>query len=564
MAVSEVSAVLDLPVANTRAEEMAEVSVVLASPLFQRAAGISQVLRYLSQMYFEGRSAEVKEYTIAVEALGRKPDFDPQSNAIVRVDLYHLRKRLQKYYETEGKNHAIHIQLPVGSYAPEFIHKGNEQPPQPEARARGMDVASDAKALHPSASELEAVFARRSWLSRWRVFWLHRFGSNGFLSRALFLFLGIALGALVVRIVWARAESRVTGRFYGVPSPVLPLMPVNETVIPGWQPPETVPVSHRKPIRIRCGNSAGTYTDREGNLWLPDQYFNGGDAFRRTVATIARALDPQIYSTGRQNQFQYDIPVAVGEYEVHLLFAETQPGIFDGMRDDSFTIAGVRVPGKPGVATLEQKLDVVIDAGSPNTATEKIYSHVVPSSDGKIHLNFWTRDAFLNAIEILPEKNGAAPPLLVSTQLQAITDGAGNRWQPDQYYSGGRNLDHPFSSTHRFQDASPVLTRERYGNFNYAIPAAQQASYTVTLWMAERYWGAGNSGVGGVGSRVFDVDCNGVRLLQHFDILRASPTTGIVTVVFHHLRANALGKLNLNFVPVQNAAVVNAIEVQRE
>ena len=564
MAVSEVAAVLDVPVTNMRAEEMAEVSAVLASPSFQRAAGISQVLRYLSQMYFEGRSHEVKEYSIAVEALGRKPDFDPQSDAIVRVDLYHLRKRLQKYYETEGRSHAIHIQLPVGSYAPEFIHNAINLTEQPEADSLSINGATDADAAQALATELELAFARRRWLPRWRSSWLRILGTNYFLNRALFLLCGIVLGAFAMRLGWLRSESRFAGHLHSFALPASKLIPVNGTVIPGWQPPETVPVSRRKPIRILCGHRAGTYTDSAGNTWLPDQYYDGGEVFTRPVPAIAHTVDPQIYAAGRQDQFQYDIPVPAGEYEVHLLFAETQPGILEDMRDDSFTIAGVREPGKTGVATVAQKLDVVTDAGSPDTATEKIYPHVVPGSDGKIHLNFWTRDAFLNAIEILPEKNGASPPFYLSTQLQAITDAAGTHWLPDQYFSGGRNLDHPFSSTHRGQDTSPVLTRERYGNFNYSIPAAQNASYTVTLWMAERYWGAGNSGLGGIGSRIFDVDCNGVLLLHHFDILRASPTTGIATVVLHHLRANSLGKLNLSFVPVQNAAVVNAIEVQRE
>lgn len=564
MAVSEVSAVLDLPVANTRAEEMAEVSVVLASPLFQRAAGISQVLRYLSQMYFEGRSAEVKEYTIAVEALGRKPDFDPQSNAIVRVDLYHLRKRLQKYYETEGKNHAIHIQLPVGSYAPEFIHKGNEQPPQPEARARGMDVASDAKALHPSASELEAVFARRSWLSRWRVFWLHRFGSNGFLSRALFLFLGIALGALVVRIVWARAESRVTGRFYGVPSPVLPLIPVNDTVIPSWQPPERMENIGEGSVRILCGLRSGNYLDPAGRTWIPDQYFSGGHTFQRPVTTIDRSTEPKLYSSGREGTFQYDIPVRPGEYEVHLFFAETQPGILDGMREVSYTIAGVTDDHGGAATTHAYTIDVVTDAGGPNTATEKIYTHLHPGTDGKIHLSFWSQNAFLNALEVLPEPQGKPRRLLLSTMNHLYVDSQGNRWQPDQYFLGGDSTVHLFSPSRQMKDALAIFNQERYGNFSYSLPVAQDATYTLTLWMAERYWGAANSGMGGVGSRVFDVFCNGVPLLRDFDILHASPNTGIVTIIFHHLHPDAQGKLNLGFVPVLNYPLVNAIEVQTE
>ena len=553
MAVLEASAALESPAEEMRAAEVAEVAAVLESPLFQRAAGISQVLRYLCRMYFEGRSSEVKEYTIAVEALGRKPDFDPQSDAIVRVDLYNLRKRLQKYYASEGREHAVHIQLPAGSYAPEFVH----------AAALKQQQQRFGAAEKNSSALPELALVRRRWHPWPHLAWLQRARRSSYSLAALFLLAGLALGLLLGGRSWHPLWHKPSVALHAVTLPVPKAPPLNITVFAGWQPPVLVPVSRRRPVRILCGRSSGTFTDTSGNTWLPDQDYTGGEAFFRPVAAIARTLDPQIYFTGRQGAFQYSIPVPAGLYEVHLLFAETKPGVADSMRTVSYTIAGMRQPGQRDPVAVAQALDVVTDAGSPATATEKIYPHIAPGKDGKIHMNFWSQDAFLNAIEILPEKNGAAPPLLLSTQERATMDPDGNRWLPDQYFSGGRNVDHEFSA-HRFQDASPILTRERYGNFNYAIPAVQDASYTITLWMAERYWGASNLGLGGVGSRLFDVDCNGIMLLHAFDILQANPKTGVVTVVLRHVPANALGKLNLSFVPEQGDALMNAIEVLRE
>jgi hypothetical protein len=65
--------------------------------------------------------------------------------------------------------------------------------------------------------------------------------------------------------------------------------------------------------------------------------------------------------------------------------------------------------------------------------------------------------------------------------------------------------------------------------------------------------------------RSFDVYCNGLALLRHFDITReAGAPNRSVDKVFRGLEPNALGKLVLNFVPVRNYACVNAIEILPE
>ena len=51
--------------------------------------------------YFEGQET-VSEYDIAVEALGRRPDFNPKHDAIVRVEAHRVRKRLSEFYRREG------------------------------------------------------------------------------------------------------------------------------------------------------------------------------------------------------------------------------------------------------------------------------------------------------------------------------------------------------------------------------------------------------------------------------------------------------------------------------
>jgi len=121
--------------------------------LFQKAPKLSRILSYVCGKYFEGTAENLKQYSIAVEALERAPGFDPQSDAIVRVDLHLLRKRLENYYAGAGKEHEVQILLPAGRYAPQFIYR------QPEsAGIQAAGVTSDST----SGNESEAPAATAS------------------------------------------------------------------------------------------------------------------------------------------------------------------------------------------------------------------------------------------------------------------------------------------------------------------------------------------------------------------------------------------------------------------
>src|SRR5579863_4203823 len=103
-------------------ENRMELERILASPNFRRAPALCKFLSYICESYFKGLDHEIKEYNIAVSALGRRSGFDPQVDPIVRVSAHSLRKRLESYYQGEGRLNPIRIILPVGSYVPVF-HK---------------------------------------------------------------------------------------------------------------------------------------------------------------------------------------------------------------------------------------------------------------------------------------------------------------------------------------------------------------------------------------------------------------------------------------------------------
>jgi hypothetical protein len=83
----------------------------------------------------------------------------------------------------------------------------------------------------------------------------------------------------------------------------------------------------------------------------------------------------------------------------------------------------------------------------------------------------------------------------------------------------------------------------------------------VVLHFAEFYFGPHASGIGGVGNRLFRVLCNGVTVLDDFDIYKEAGSLHELTKTFNHVKPTAQGKINLTFEPVVNNATVSGIEV---
>jgi adenylate cyclase len=89
----------------------------LASRCFEQAGRSSSFLRFVVEQTLAGQGDRLKGYTVAVEVFGRPPDFDAQSDPLVRVEAGRLRRRLIEYYADEGRDDPVRIDLPRGSYS---------------------------------------------------------------------------------------------------------------------------------------------------------------------------------------------------------------------------------------------------------------------------------------------------------------------------------------------------------------------------------------------------------------------------------------------------------------
>ena len=93
---------------------------ILSIPAFKNSNILSGFLKFVVEETLNGRSHEIKEYTIGVNVLSRNTDFNPQLDAIVRIHAGRLRRALNEYYHESGKNDLVRIEIPKGSYIPLF------------------------------------------------------------------------------------------------------------------------------------------------------------------------------------------------------------------------------------------------------------------------------------------------------------------------------------------------------------------------------------------------------------------------------------------------------------
>jgi TolB-like protein/Tfp pilus assembly protein PilF len=135
---------------------------ILTSRTFRAAEREKTFLRYVVERTLQGRGAEIKEYTVGVEAFGRGDAFDPRRDTIVRTEARNVRLRLERYYAGEGQDDSLRIELPKGGYAAQFI----ESAERGEAPAAVPTTAPEhaPSAAPPPVAETAARAPKRLWL----------------------------------------------------------------------------------------------------------------------------------------------------------------------------------------------------------------------------------------------------------------------------------------------------------------------------------------------------------------------------------------------------------------
>jgi len=103
---------------------------LLADARFRNSKRCPALLRHLVENALNGR-AELRERTLGADVFGRPADYDTSLDPIVRATAGDIRKRIAQYYHESGHEQEIRIDLPAGSYMPEFrLPVAGEAPPR--------------------------------------------------------------------------------------------------------------------------------------------------------------------------------------------------------------------------------------------------------------------------------------------------------------------------------------------------------------------------------------------------------------------------------------------------
>jgi TolB-like protein/Flp pilus assembly protein TadD len=93
---------------------------LLASPQFAGSPRAARFLRFVVESALAGRGDGLKEYVLGIEVFDRAESFNPRIDTIVRVEAVKLRKRIQQYYRGPGRKDPVLIEVPKGTYVPQF------------------------------------------------------------------------------------------------------------------------------------------------------------------------------------------------------------------------------------------------------------------------------------------------------------------------------------------------------------------------------------------------------------------------------------------------------------
>ncbi len=150
----------------------AHVREIIESPAFRGSRRSQEFLQFIVNMALDRHFKELKERALGVELFGRAPSYDTGDDAIVRVTACDVRKRLNHFYAEFGLESDFRVEVPPGSYIPEFRRTAAAFPSHTEAvekPAAALEVPGS-PAESPAVTAAPAVVAQRStvWPTVWR------------------------------------------------------------------------------------------------------------------------------------------------------------------------------------------------------------------------------------------------------------------------------------------------------------------------------------------------------------------------------------------------------------
>ena len=190
---------------------------------------------------------------------------------------------------------------------------------------------------------------------------------------------------------------------------------------PPRPPLRRLPPPAARTVRIKAGKSEPV-KDADGNVWLADQGFEGGQTIERPDIQVGNTKSPDLYRAERYSMDSFSWPVPNGKYVVKLHFAET----FDGINGPGERVFSFNVQGHEF-----KDFDVWVKTGGPM----KAYVETIPIevTDGKIKVTFTPKveNPQICAIEIIPQGGGETSTGTSAPAAKALAADVTGTWKAE-------------------------------------------------------------------------------------------------------------------------------------
>ena len=148
--------------AKHEAEFRLHLEEIIQGSAFKGSQRSQHFLKHIVEQALHGEPADLRERSIGIALFNRPATYDTADDAIVRVTASDVRKRLLQHYGNAGSDSRYRINLPAGSYIPEFCMAA--EPPHPVALAPAPAPTPPTPATEILAPPLPHRWAWYRWI----------------------------------------------------------------------------------------------------------------------------------------------------------------------------------------------------------------------------------------------------------------------------------------------------------------------------------------------------------------------------------------------------------------
>ena len=170
---------------------------VLGSLPFSTSRRYPALLSYVVEKALQNDTEALKERTLGIEVFRRHTQYDTNADPVVRIAAGEVRKRLAQYYYDPSHISEIHIELPAGSYIPEFYTAGADY--LSRERREIVQISQDTNAAEQTAA-VALPFVQHPAAIDSKIQW-------GFLVPIICLAVGFFAGSAATRVRNAVASA---------------------------------------------------------------------------------------------------------------------------------------------------------------------------------------------------------------------------------------------------------------------------------------------------------------------------------------------------------------------